>query len=173
MIQWIFLTDRPSCVWTRTEWCILHSFLCLYSFLSVRNISQLPLCVESAESDLGVLHALLSTWLGACSWVGWKTGKETQRFVLVAILCRVSNMKRFLAVAGWTGVMTMLQIAAAVSFVLFLAVKVTRQQVHRGYIYLYVHLISGLSWKHLIKLLSKLWELNLYSAFIFTDPTTE
>lgn len=142
MIQWIFLTDRPSCVWTRTEWCILHSFLCLYSFLSVRNISQLPLCVESAESDLGVLHALLSTWLGACLWVGWKTGKETQRFVLMAIPCPVSNMKRCLAVAGWIREMTMLQIAAAV---LFLAVRVTRQQVHRRYIYLYVHLISGLN----------------------------
>lgn len=59
--QWIFLTDKLSCTWTNAERCILHGFLCLYSFLSVRNISQLPLCVESAESDLGVLHALLST----------------------------------------------------------------------------------------------------------------
>ncbi len=60
----------------------------------------------------------LHDWVPAYEWA--EELEKRQRFVLVPILCPVSNMKRFPAVAGWTGVMTMLQIAA-----LFIVVKVT------------------------------------------------
>lgn len=80
---WMPQTDNLSCAQTHSEGCILHSFLSPYSCVSVRNVSQLPLC---AESDLGVFHSLLSTWLCARLWVGWKTERETEISVSVVIL---------------------------------------------------------------------------------------